>query len=456
MNRTGAISSVVVVVLGAVWGAATGYSSYQTESYYQAALQNFNAKTLSPVSIKLTSFKRGFLHSRANWEISLTLNPCEPNNNLVLTGYDEISHGPIPSLGWASIDSHIIWPDAIEPQIRQIFKGQQPLSMHSRINLLGGLSTRLTSPAIEWQGQQFKLNWQGLKGNLSLSGALSSSDTLTFDIKAPKLIVTANNTAMAPNQQQVSMEGIRYQGEQRHSGSLLPLGKTTFSVNRLTTGQDQQQWAVQKLVLSNNTQINKGMLSALGQYQIKKIQLNQQDIGDFKASVRLEHLSAQAAQQSYQAINRLQRQCNPSMKDLLKALQPVLNEGFQVNLSQADLKLFKGSAQANALLMMPALKDRSPQSMEQIIQAVRLNGKLQVSEQLLSGLLTQLSQLQGQAISPAEASQNIQMLVQGVLEQGYLTKTATGYQTTLAVNQGQASINGKALGRPTPAATVAP
>lgn len=452
MNRTGAISSVVVVLLGAVWGGITGYSSYQTESYYQAALQNFNAKTLSPVSIKLTSFKRGFLHSRANWEISLTLNPCEPNNNLVLTGYDEISHGPIPSLGWASIDSHIIWPDAIEPQIRQIFKGQQPLSMHSRINLLGGLSTRLKSPAIDWQGQQFKLNWQGLKGDISLSGALSSSDTLSFDIKAPKLTVTA----IAPATQQLSMQDIRYQGEQRHSGSLLPLGKTTFSVNRLTTGQNQQQWGVQKLVLSNNTQIDKGMLSALGQYQIKKIQLNQKDIGDFKASMRLEHLSAQAAQQSYQAINRLQRQCNPSINDLLNALQPVLNEGFQINLNQADLNLFKGSAQANALVVMPALKGHLPQNVEQIIQAIRLNGKLQVSEQLLSGLLTQLSQLQGQAISPAEASQNIQMLVQGVLEQGYLTKTATGYQTTLAFNQGQASINGKVLGRPTPAATVAP
>lgn len=436
MNKTGAVAGTVLVVLGAGWAGSTWYSSQQMETYYQKNIHKFNATTLSPVAIKLTSFKQGFLKSRANWEISLTLDPCQPDNSMVLTGYDEIQHGFIPSLGWASIDSHIIWPDSVETKIREVFKGQEPLTVHTRVNLLGSINTRLQSPAAQWQGKTVQVNWQGMQGSLKLT----TSNKIKFDLRAPKLLV--NN--LASNSGSIAFDDMRYQGEQKSGNSLLPLGTTTLSLDSMQASLAQQQWGLRDVKLSSKNQVNKDMLSAEASYKVDKILLGQQDIGNFKANLTLGHIPAQAAQQSYVAFNRLQRQCNPSRQDMLKALEPVLKEGFQVNLSQADLNLFKGTAQANALIVMQPLPAAAQQSPEQILKKIMANGKVQVSDQLLSGIFEQISRLKGQPISPAEAGQTVQMLMQGMLEQGYFTKTATGYQATFALTNGQPSINGKA------------
>lgn len=436
MNKTGVVAGTVLVVLGAGWAGSTWYSSQQMETYYQKNIHKFNATTLSPVAIKLTSFKQGFLKSRANWEISLTLDPCQPDNSMVLTGYDEIQHGFIPSLGWASIDSHIIWPDSVETKIREVFKRQEPLTVHTRVNLLGSINTRLQSPAAQWQGKTVQVNWQGMQGSLKLT----TSNKIKFDLRAPKLLV--NN--LASNSGSIAFDDMRYQGEQKSGNSLLPLGTTTLSLDSMQASLAQQQWGLRDVKLSSKNQVNKDMLSAEASYKVDKILLGQQDIGNFKANLTLGHIPAQAAQQSYVAFNRLQRQCNPSRQDMLKALEPVLKEGFQVNLSQADLNLFKGTAQANALIVMQPLPAAAQQSPEQILKKIMANGKVQVSDQLLSGIFEQISRLKGQPISPAEAGQTVQMLMQGMLEQGYFTKTATGYQATFALTNGQPSINGKA------------
>lgn len=441
MNKTGAVAGVVLVVVGAAWAGSTWYSSQHMESYYRENVQKFNASTLSPVTIKLTSFKSGFLQSRANWEVSLTLDPCQPDNSMVLTGYDEIHNGFIPSLGWASIDTHVIWPDSVEAQIREVFKGQQPLTLHSRVNLLGSVNTRISSPAAQWQGKTIQLNWQGMQGSLKVA----ANHKVKFDLKAPKLLVKN----LASNSGSLALDGLRYEGEQKAGESMLPLGRTAFSLDSLQANLAQQQWGLRDVSFSNNSQVNKGVLSAEARYNIKKILLGQHDIGNFKANLMLGHIPAQAAQQSYVAFNRLQRQCNPSATDFLKALEPILQHGFQVNLSQADLNLFQGKAQANALIVMQPITAAAQQSPQHILHNVLANGKLQVSDQLLSGFFEQVSHLKGQPMSPAEAGQTVQMLMQGMLQQGYFTKTATGYQTTFALSDGQPSMNGKRLGNST-------
>lgn len=440
MKKTGAVAGVILVIAAASWAGSTWYSSQHMEGYYQDNIQKFNARTLSPVAIKLTSFKQGFLQSRANWEISLILDPCHPDNAMVLTGYDEIRNGFIPSLGWASIDSHIIWPDAVEAQIREVFKGQEPLTIHSRVNVLGSINTTVKSPAAQWQGKTVQMNWQGLQGKLKLS----DHHKINFDLKAPKLLVKN----LAANSSSISFEGIRYQSEQKSGESSLPLGSTTISLDSMQASLGQQQWGLRDVELSSKNQVNKGMLSAKANYQIDQILLDQQAIGSFKANLTLGHIPAQAAQQSYVAFNRLQRQCNPSTQDLVKALEPVLKQGFQINLSQADLNLFKGAAQANALIVMQPIP-ADQQVPANILKNMMVNGKLKVSDQLLSGVFEQVNRLKGQPISPAEAAQSVQMLMQGMLEQGYFTKTATGYQTTFALNDGQTNMNGKPLGSST-------
>ncbi|XID75189.1 YdgA family protein [Alkanindiges sp. WGS2144] len=439
MNKNFALASALAVI-AASWAGTTWYSSQHIEGHYQQTIERFNRHTLSPVTLKLTSFKRGFLHSRANWEVNLTLDPCQPNNSMVLTGYDEITHGFIPSLGWASIHSHIIWPDVVETPLKQVFASKEPLSIRSRVNFLGNLRTHISSPAFNWQNELMQVNWKGLQGSINFS---ENNEQLSFKVQVPGLTVQAKNS----NTQQLVLSDLRYQGSQRVEQSLLPLGKTEFLIKNIQVGSQNNLWRFKNVLLGSKNQLNRGMLSANMNYQIDNIDFNQQSVGNFQANVVLEHLSEQAVQEAYQRIGLLQRQCNPPTQAILQAFAPIFKQGFQLRLNQAELQLFKGSAQANALVLLPAMSQPEQQSVEQILNQMSASGRLQVSEQLIKGVFEHISQQKGEAMSPAEAEQMLRMITQNMLEQGYLTKTATGYQLSFALNQGQASVNGQPLHR---------
>ncbi len=438
MNKTIAMSSAVVALVGASWVGTIWYSSQQFEPRYQHVIKQFNQNTLSPVSFKLTSFQRGFFQSRANWELSLNTDPCQPKKILVLTGYDVIQHGFVPSLGWASIHTHVIWPDAIDSQLKQVFAQREALSIYSKVSFLGNVTTSIKSPAANWQGRLLQVNWQGLHGKIKF---LDNNQRVKFDIRAPKITVNQQDSSS----QLLTVSDLRYSGNQQTKPSLLPLGKTMFSIDQLQTGRTESQLSLNDIQFERKNQLNQQQIRANLNYRIGKIKLNKQTVGDFEADILLEHISEQAAQQTYQAFSQLQQQCRPSRQEMMQAFSPLLNQGFRLRLEDATLNAFGGIAQATALITMPATSSAAQQTPEALLQQLSASGRLRVSEQLLTGAIETNSALKGQPASQAETAQFVQMLTQGLLEQGYLVKTSTGYQAALAIQQGQTSINGKAI-----------
>lgn len=440
MSKKIAIGSAAVALLGASWAGTTWYSSQQFEPMYQNSIKEFNQTTLSPVAFKLTSFQQGFLQSRANWEISLNTDPCQPSKTMVLTGYDIIQHGFIPSLGWASIDTHVIWPDAIDAKLKQVFGQQEPLSIHSKVSLLGNISTTFKSPKAHWKGDALQANWQGLNGKLNFS---DHRQKVKFDVRIPEVKVLA----VAANRQLFAISELRYHGEKQAKSSLLPLGKAAFSIGQFQVGSPQTQVLLDNISMSSKNELNQKQISAHVNYAIGKIQINKKPIGDFKARVLLEHISEQAAQQTYQALSKLQQQCRPNAQDMLVAVAPLLEHGFQLRLDEATLNAFKGVAQANALFTMPATPKARELDPKALLQQLSASGRIKLSEQLLTGAVETFSSLKGEQMSKAEAAQMVNMMMQGLLQQGYVVKTSTGYQAAMALQQGRASINGQAIGQ---------
>lgn len=436
MNKKTVAASSLLAVIGVTWAGTTWYSGHKVESMYQHYIQQFNQETLSPVSIKLTSFERGFLSSKANWEVAYVLDPCRPNDKVTLAGYDNIHQGLIPSLGWASIESHIIWPDELQAKVKEIFADKEPLQIYSRINLLGKLTTTIKSPAVDWANQTATVNWHGLDGHLSLSG-----EKIAFDIKAPKLLV--NSTVS--NASKLSIEKIRYQGEQQSEQTFLPVGESSFEVHTIDMSNAGQQWAIKNLSLKNSNSIKNNLLSAEGNYKLKSIELNKKNIGDFSGQFLLNNLNAATMKQAYKSVAQLQKQCNPTPAQLIQAFKPVLKQGFGFKLDHLDLKLFDGHAVSSATVTVPALTDADLTSPEQIKQKITVDAALQLSEQLLTGVLQEINQLKGEPISPAEASQHVQILLQGYVERGWLSKTASGYEALFSLKAGQPKLNGQPL-----------
>lgn len=431
MNKPLVIGAMITGTLGLGWLGTTWYSSQQVQNYYQQYVNQFNLNTLSPVSIKLTSFKQDFLHSRANWEISLTLDPCQPNNTTVLTGYDEITHGVVPSLGWAKVDTHIIWPDAIEPTLQRVFAGQEPLKIQSWVALSGSVKTKLQSPAASWQSARYKVEWQGLQGSMQYQ---HQSNQTAFDIEIPRIAIQS----IASNADNLILQHLSYRGQQLANRALLPIGESRLQIKQVQGTLAQQQLSLQGIRIDHRNRLKQAWLTADSQYQIKKIVLNQENIGQFKARFTLDKINEQALQQSYIAFNRIQQQCHPSAQQFVQAFAPVTQQGFDMALTDTELELFKGKAIAKGQLKLAPSQRLNAQNWTNRLQ---LQASFDVSQQLLSGSLVQMNQLKGQPISTGEASSTIQMLLQGMLEQGYLQQTGTSYQTSLSMNKGEFWVN---------------
>lgn len=443
-NNTATGSLVVgglaaVLLLGGTWAGTTWYSGHKVEQIYQHSIQKVGKDSMGMISMKLTSYERGFLHSKANWELSLTLDPCKPDDSIVLAGYDNIRQGFIPSLGWASVDSHIIWPDAVQAKLKEVFAKREPLKIHSRVNLLGNISSHITSPPVEWVDEAIKLSWAGMSADVSIA----NQKQLKLEVDAPKLMIQSAGST----KDQFLLEKIRYNITQSDYSSPFSDGSASFKAGNLALNVGGQAWALKSLEFGSESSNKNDVLTLKAGYDIDKIELNQQKIGDFSTRLSLNNVKTAAATEAYKAFAEFQKQCHPTPDALVNALKPILRNGFNVKVERADLTLFDGQATLNGQVVVPALTDADLQVPEAIVRKVAANGVLQVSNKLLVGIFNQASQLKGQPPSSvAEAQQAIDMLMQGGVQQGYVNKTADGYQTTFAFKAGQTLINGKAVG----------
>ncbi len=428
-----------VVLLSGAWAGTTWYSGQKVEHFYKETFAEANKSSISPVSFKITSYERGFLSSKVNWEAIVALDPCQPDSNFVLTGYDNVQQGFIPSLGWASIDTHIIWPDALQSTLKEVFGNKEPLKIHSRVNFLGNVSSTFSSPAIEWANEAIKLSWAGLNADLSIA----NQKKLELDFEAPKL--TVQNVGSVTNE--FALEKVQYKISQADYNLPFSDGTASFKAGSLLLNTGGQAWGLKSLHFGSESNTKNDLLNLQAEYKVDKIELNKKAIGDFKSKFSLNNIKASAAADAYKAFAKLQKQCNPAPDLLVNALKPVLKNGFNLKLESADLSLFDGHAKANGAVVIPALSDADLQAPQTLITKVNANALLQVSDKLLIGVFNQANQLKGQpASSPAETQQAIQMLMQGGIQQGFVSKTADGYQTIFSFKDGQPVVNGKAIG----------
>lgn len=431
-------SVAAVVLLSGVWAGTTWYSGQKIEQIYQQSIEQARKDSKGLFSLKLTSYQRGFLHSKANWELTFALDPCSPESNIVLAGYDDIQQGFFPSLGWASVDSHIIWPDAVQARLKEFFGTQEALKIKSRVDLLGNIHMAVSSPAVKWADQSMKLDWKGLDGKLKYS----TKKSLDMDFSAPKLEVFD----VASKTNQLIAEKIYYTASQENAS--VPFSATTakFGLGRLETVMQGQQWALGDLSFSSEGKTRQDLLQFTAAYNVKQIEIAKKPVGDFNAKLSLNNVNAAAARQSYDAFYALQRQCHPTSEQIFAAFKPVLTHGFNVKLDNAQLKLFDGKAVANASVTLPVVTEADLQQPASLLQKLTATGLLQVSDKLLTGAFEQANALQGQPVNPEGSAQAVQMLMQGMLQRGVFTKTADGYQSIFNLQAGQPVLNGKVMG----------
>jgi len=426
--------AVFAAVAGSGWAGSSWYSGQQVSNFYQQASVQLNQQYGDMLNYQVVSHKKGFLNSQVEWRLDLTPDPCQPDQQLSLTGRDDIRQGLRPDLSVAQIETHIHWPDQIQPKLTEIFGQQVPLKISTQVALNGDFKTLLRSPPLQLKRDGNQLDWQGLEGQIQSDG-----DQIETDVSMPKL------HAQLADRIEVILDQLNYKTRQTRTGNTIAIGQAKLSLNSLQMQMADQSIGARGLSLSSDTQQVDQQLTGQLDYQIKTLQHQKQDIGNLDIKMTVSGVNAAQANQSYQALLDLNSQCKPAPDAVWQAVKPVITSGFKFSIDTFKLALWGGDATLKGQLTLPKSNAAAREQPAALLSQVDAIAEVSISDILLNSVAGRVFAAQGQAASPAEVMSTLHLLLNAPVQQGLLIKTSAGYQAKLQVKNGQPLVNGQPL-----------
>ena len=427
-------STVFAVLAGSGWAGTSWHGGQQIKTFYQQESTRLNQQYAGVLSYQVVNYKKGFLNSQVEWKLDFTPDPCQPDQQLSVTGRDDIRQGLRPNLSIAQIETHIDWPDQIQSKLKEIFSQQEPLKISTRVALNGDVKTQFSSPPLQLKRDDNQIDWQGLEGEIELDG-----NQVEASLSIPKL------HAQSTTQGGVMLDRLRYETRQTRAGDAIATGQAKLSLDSLKVQTAHQSIGTLGLSLVSETKRVGQQLTGQLDYQIKTLQHQQKDVGDLVIKMSLSNLDAALANQSYQALFALKGQCKPAPDAVWQAVKPVIASGFKLNLDTFKLTLWNGDATLKAQLMVPQSNESALAQPAALLSQVEASADMNISDILLNNVAERMFAAQGQAASPAEVMSSLHMLLSAPVQKGLLIKTPTGYQAKLQVSAGQPTINGQPL-----------
>jgi uncharacterized protein YdgA (DUF945 family) len=434
------IGAAVVLALGATWLGSTWYGSQQIMKHYPDTLARLNVSQFGNMKVMIIKQQTGFLTSRVDWNLIVTPNPCAPNVTFKLSGYDVIHNGIVPSLGLGRIQTHILWPEAMQPTLTKVFGSKEPLVITTNIGLLGGLTSEVSSPAVTYSAEnQGTLDWRGfdLKVKYNKNGTESHID---FD--SDGVMMTSANKQLV-----VKLDGIRYEVESETGISGLGLGEGELVLKGLNVTKVDQTFGFKDLKVKTHTFEKDGFFALDIKSDVAKFIQNDQSVGSFDLAFNIDHVDARALKNVTEIAKKSQSECKPSHAALIQAAQPIFEKGLVAKLSHADIELFGGKAHAEAKFNLPTLTAAEVQDPKQVVLKVEVDGQANVTQKLISAIVDRVakSNANGQPVDPQQSAQLESTLLAKPLSEGFIVKTADGYVSQFSVRHGKTTLNGKPL-----------
>jgi uncharacterized protein YdgA (DUF945 family) len=434
------IGAAVVIALGATWLGTTVYGGQQIIKQYPEALAKLNASQFGGMKVVVTKQESGFLTSRVNWDLIVTPNPCSPDVTFKLSGYDVIHNGIFPSVGLGQIQTHILWPERLQPTLTKIFGSKEPLVITTNVGLLGALSTDISSPAVTYSAEnQGTLDWKGFNFKAKYNKAATTSH-IDFDFDGATM--TSGNKQLV-----IKLDDIHYEVESETGISGLGLGEGELVLKGLNVTKDSQNFGFKDLKVKTHASEKGGFFAVDIKTHVAKLIQNDQSVGNVDLAFNVDHVDALALKNVTEIAKKTQNECKPSHTALIQAAQPIFEKGMVATLNHADVELFGGKAHAEAKFKLPPLTAAEVQDPKQGLQKVEIDGQANVTQKLITAIVDMVAKANsnGQPIDPQQRAQLESTLLAKPLSEGLIVKNAEGYVSQFSVRQGKTTVNGKPL-----------
>jgi uncharacterized protein YdgA (DUF945 family) len=199
---------------------------------------------------------------------------------------NEVKHGPFPGftgVGIGRIDTKFVWTPEVRQKLDKFLPGREPVEITTRLGLLGGATSHVSSPAFDFKDEKTTLAWQGFEGDFSVGRNMGS---IGCDATAPGLSVHDADGSGA------KLETLKLTCDGERAFDALYLGTVSFEIANVegSAKDGNSPMRMQKLHYSSDVRAAGDYIDVAVKAGVGALDFMQYQLSDIKYHLSLRHL----------------------------------------------------------------------------------------------------------------------------------------------------------------------
>jgi len=378
-----------------------------------------------------------------------------------ITIVQHVKVGPLPGfkgLGAATVDTELAMDAATRRQVAKVFGTEQPFLVHTDVAFSGASHTHFSIARFHETGAKGEqVDFQGLTGDVD-----SNASALEYDVRMPAFSVT--DAASAPAGVTLTVKGAHMHARAEGTGDLaLRPSKSQgemqlMEMGMAMPGQPAHKFAFSQFKFAQDTTIDKNLMNAVG---------HAEGVGQID-DTRLDRIEMQATMKHFDALayrGLMRRLVNsdpgtcgktPDPAKLMaspefqSALMQVLAANPELSLDKLVVQVDGKRAELSYALGVngfTAADAKQPLMMGLMTRGYG-NVRIKLPEDWVQKSLVYFAQQGGKDSGAGDQAAMAELMLGKVVDQGYVVREDGMLRSEAAYKDGQATINGKPLGRP--------
>ena len=459
MSRTVRNSLIVVVVLVLAYPAAAWLLGRMVEHNWEEREQNGLQQIpgyAQYVTIVKRDYRRGVYGATEEITIRLGekfLKAIRSSGNADWTGHvqlvvrNTIHHGPLPQLhdfAPATVDTEWVLPPEVHDKLLAAFKGKANLTIHTRMNWLGGSTTLVHSPAFNQPLEKIAtIDWRGLDARLVAGREIGSG---SVNLTSPGL------TLKTEKGHTVGYQDLKLDSSLQPAYEVLNVGDLKLVLGQLQIEDANKPFKLtaRNLAFESHSRLNGEFVDADGGLTIEAVQVNTFDTSHINYAARFTHIHGPAAAALTKAL-RAEQSDTPdtatpqeaaaaSTKRLAAAFQgpgvDLLVKEPVVDITHLGFAMPEGALDISLKASMPGVTKEELQggALDAVKTALVKHLQMSTDIRIDTAMLDKLLESTGKG-------ENAAAQLQGLQRQGYIKLDGKALTTHLTYLGGQLKVN---------------
>jgi uncharacterized protein YdgA (DUF945 family) len=347
-----------------------------------------------------------------------------------------IHHGPIcgsKCFALAGAETHVTFTGPLQASLTQLFGSEEPITIRSRLSLLGGGSATVSSPAFEHAqvSQDAQISWGGLDSSMHYG---ARQDWYDISAKAPSLRLDGPKGTLQIDEMSFDIRSKRllrtlYEGDSR------------IEMKRVSgAGSDKaQQVTVNDLLFVNNSHAQDGFMSASYQLGAGPIVTQPLMLSSAHMDLTWKHLGLRSLEALAEAMRAAGQEQNASITPAARAqrmmasvkqpLEALLVEQPEMDVDRLSVASAQGQGLVTGVIRLVGVSAGDFDTPALLLRKLDVRLDIAIDEAFLSSL--------------PGAGANALTQLQPMIDQGYITRANGALRTQILFRGGQPTFNGK-------------